>query len=89
MFAVSHRGWNYCARERVLYSSYIQEAIMADGVTGRGPLKDSRLSLSEDDEIRHASKKFDRMAHNIELVIRKIDNSTEVVEKALKALKAA
>jgi hypothetical protein len=62
-----------------------KEAAMADDPLKRGPQDRSRISTSEDHEVRYWSQKFGVSAEQLKAAVRKVGNSAKAVEKELKA----
>jgi hypothetical protein len=62
-----------------------QETAMADDPSKRGPQDRSRISTSEDHEVRYWSRKFGVSPEQLKAAVRKVGNSAKAVEKELKA----
>jgi hypothetical protein len=62
-----------------------QEAAMADDPSKRGPQDRSRISTSEDHEVRYWSQKFSVSPERLKAAVKKVGNSAKAVEKELKA----
>jgi hypothetical protein len=58
---------------------------MADKPSKRGPQDRSRISTSEDYEVRYWSRKFGVSPEQLKAAVRKVGNSAKAVEKELKA----
>jgi hypothetical protein len=56
---------------------------MADDPSKRGPQDRSRISLSEDYEVRYWCKKFGVTPDILRTAVEKVGNSAEAVEKEL------
>ena len=59
---------------------------MADDPSKRGPQDRSRISTSEDHEVRYWSQKFGVSPEQLKAAVRKVGNSAEAVGKELKAV---
>jgi hypothetical protein len=60
------------------------EASMADDKSNRGPQDRSRISLSEDYEVRYWTEKFGVSKAELEAAVKKAGPSADAVEKELK-----
>jgi Zn-finger nucleic acid-binding protein len=60
-----------------------EEAVMADDPSKRGPQDRSRISLSEDYEVRYWSQKFGVTPEVLRMAVEKVGNSAEAVEKEI------
>ena len=58
---------------------------MADDPSKRGPQDRSRISTSEDHEVRYWSQKFGVSPEQLKAAVREVGNSAKAVEKELKA----
>jgi Protein of unknown function (DUF3606) len=58
---------------------------MSDDRSKRGPQDRSRISLSEDYEVRYWSEKFGVSKERLAEAVKKVGNSAAAVEKELKA----
>jgi hypothetical protein len=58
---------------------------MADKPSKRGPHDRSRISTSEDYEVRYWSQKFGVSPEQLKAAVRKVGNSAKAVENELKA----
>lgn len=58
---------------------------MSDDRAKRGPQDRSRISLSEDYEVRYWSEKFGVSKERLAQAVKKVGNSAAAVEKELKA----
>jgi hypothetical protein len=58
---------------------------MADEPSKRGPRDRSRISTSEDYEVRYWSQKFGVSSEQLKAAVRKVGNSAKAVERELKA----
>jgi hypothetical protein len=58
---------------------------MADDPSKRGPQDRSRISTSEDYEVRYWSRKFGVSPEQLKTAVKKVGNSAKAVEKELKA----
>jgi hypothetical protein len=58
---------------------------MSDDQSKRGPQDRSRISLSEDYEVRYWSEKFGVSKERLAEAVKKVGNSAAAVEKELKA----
>ena len=58
---------------------------MADKPSKRGPQDRSRISTSEDYEVRYWSQKFGVSPEQLKAAVRKVGNSAKAVENELKA----
>lgn len=56
---------------------------MADDKTKKGPADRSRISLSEDYELRYWTEKFGVTAAQLKAAVEKVGNSAEAVEREL------
>lgn len=56
---------------------------MSDDKTNRGPQDRSRVSLSEDYEVRYWSEKFGVSAEELRRAVEQVGNSAEAVERHL------
>jgi hypothetical protein len=66
-----------------------QEAAMADDPSKRRSQDRSRISTSEDHEVRYWSQKFGVSPEQLKAAVRKVGNSAKAVEKELKAVVAS
>lgn len=57
---------------------------MADDKSNRGPQDRSRISLSEDYEVRYWTEKFGVSKAELEAAVKKVGPSADAVEKELK-----
>jgi Protein of unknown function (DUF3606) len=57
---------------------------MADDPSKRGPQDRSRISISEEPEVRYWSQKFGVSSEQLKAAVKKVGNSAERVEKELK-----
>jgi hypothetical protein len=62
---------------------------MADDPSKRGPQDRSRISTSEDHEVRYWSRKFGVSPEQLKAAVRKVGNSAKAVERELKASSVA
>jgi hypothetical protein len=62
---------------------------MADKPSKRGPQDRSRISTSEDYEVRYWSQKLGVSPEQLKAAVRKVGNSAKAVEKELRATVAS